>query len=1562
MKIEKIKSIFKSKIKTNILAFFIFVSFLFLFFPLFRSEWVIVFWDIDIWFYTDNYIKRILPLWNEIWSTSNFFNSTRIFYVSFVSVISFIFSFDSSSFQKLMIFTFLFLSFFGMYLFVKQILTFEKFRKNLVLPAYFIFIISIISALFYAFNPWSIIRIQHIFLLAWYALLPFIFLSIIFITNFERLYRYKIPFYYIVMIAVLYVISIWSIHYLIFIFLFIFSRYIYNFFIFLLNKKYDKLLRFNYFFILLGIIIAWLISYFTIPYILSNTIYEISPKNLNTIETINLFSRFSSIDKILYLTSYWWTMIDFSSFWLWYKIGWFLIITTVFLPNLFNLKNKYVSFFLVWSIVLLILSSWTYYWLAPFYKWLIFDAPIISKVGFILRDPNKFVWLLAFCYSVLWGLGLAYFLSSLFKIRRKIENEKNLIDTSKNLNLWKVKNRYFLLSKSVYIFAVFFILISIISYSFYIKPFKLVFIDNFYSPVKIPDNYIELIEYQKKDEGKWKYIYMPRYESKMSPWYDFSIAKWNTKKYENSYQKAMWSIDINSSIKPTYHPLEGSINYLSMFYNYIDSYLTMWIWKNLHKYLYLLNIDKLVYHSDILFLEKEQKIQLENIKKQDNIKLDKNFWFIDVFDVEQKSDYINVYGNNLFHFWWFNNLETIFSLPGYNYKKFANIFVQQDTKINNWSKYEKQSDLINVKNKQDLFTSYLEDDEILAPFDYNNYYSPFDRWSIMRTDMKDFRWHLKHLWIKNWGWDFDLNKWFIFTYSPTSIDIEPYEDIYDKWKDIINFWEIKDISQLLKPDSKLINISIEKTKKYDSLPSIKWEIWKWDSKTWRVWIMKNIEVKEANPYFFELLVSGKWVNNIHGKIHFLDGELNEIWNSYVSAPKNSENFKAIKFRWNFITPINTRYISFKILSLENPKQDTYWWIHDIKLNDLEEYKKDNIQKLEYDFKAPGIYNIYARVFKNTKWWEIEIDISWKKYNIKTKTNSLNKFSWQYLWKYKTLRSWKRPVEIKNIEGFNWVNVIWFMPEEKLKEIERNYNESSLFKSKQISLFEGEKDFKINWNVLSNNININLSNWKSANVFDWSFSTNFNILKKWNYNIALNLNKLRTEPFYYEINIIKDSNLIKQFKDRTQSKKLDINLWHLDIWWYMLEIILQDKDGSEIDEWDLQRLDWINIEKDKVIQPQDETGCSYYEGLYNNKSRYLNYNNKKRIELYRWLSCFWLNTSHKKKIEVKPWQEYLISYILDKYDTKDLHSKLKFYNDKWENIKDIFLFNHEEFSDGKRRKFEKIITIPNKVSYFKIHFLQKQLQEFYKRSVVEISDLNVRNYDEMPGLDSAILYDKDSNLFSNNNYWIKIDVYDNKKFSKKINLRKDSANIKIKLEPLLWVNKTKINNIEIENSSIAYSWDITDLLSTSRELNIVSYSLSPYSLLLKDDKNRLSTIYFTGTFESDNDFLRFFLIENLGFLEEKTEEKLKTILDIDWKTLQLNETFTKFWQVNKGDIYIEPVIINLVSNGYVLKNSLGDEFEISYVPKKYVIIGYFISIWLFLVFVTVAIIRKRKKEI
>jgi hypothetical protein len=269
---------------------------------------------------------------------------------------------------------------------------------------------------------------------------------------------------------------------------------------------------------------------------------------------------------------------------------------------------------------------------------------------FIFRDPNKFVWLLALCYWILWWTWIAFFASKLFLIREKIIKEDKLIKKIHNKKLSKIRWRYFFLKNMVFIFIFWFISISVIAYSFYIKPFKYVFVNNFYSSVATPPEYKDLIKYQKADKSTEKYFYLPRYESHNTPWYNFWISTWNRwKKWD--WEKPMWYMDISSSVKPTYHPAEWATIYLPLFYNYIENYLDLWIWNNLWKYLSLVNIWKIVYHNDILWLEETTKIQLENLEKQEEITKIEKFGFMSIFKIDNSVSKTSIFYKNIFHFW-----------------------------------------------------------------------------------------------------------------------------------------------------------------------------------------------------------------------------------------------------------------------------------------------------------------------------------------------------------------------------------------------------------------------------------------------------------------------------------------------------------------------------------------------------------------------------------------------------------------------------------------------------------------------------------------------------------------------------------------------------------------------------------------------------------------------------------------------------------------------------------------------------------------------------------------------
>lgn len=223
----------------------------------------------------------------------------------------------------------------------------------------------------------------------------------------------------------------------------------------------------------------------------------------------------------------------------------------ILVGGIIHRKNKFTLYFTLWSIAFIILSTGTKSpFLADFYKWIVFDNPAAGKMGFIFRDSNKLVGLLAFCFAILWGIGLAAIVDVILKKRldKKLDRIQNLVMYTKYTPPIPLMNVYSLA-------FIGFFAIMILAYSEYVKPFYTHFLGYLYAPIEIPQDYQKLKAYERADRTNGKYLYLPRYEGINTPGYEFAVAKWN---YESGAiaQRATSSFDLYTTIKPTYNPLE----------------------------------------------------------------------------------------------------------------------------------------------------------------------------------------------------------------------------------------------------------------------------------------------------------------------------------------------------------------------------------------------------------------------------------------------------------------------------------------------------------------------------------------------------------------------------------------------------------------------------------------------------------------------------------------------------------------------------------------------------------------------------------------------------------------------------------------------------------------------------------------------------------------------------------------------------------------------------------------------------------------------------------------------
>jgi hypothetical protein len=1002
---------------------------------------------------------------------------------------------------------------------------------------------------------------------------------------------------------------------------------------------------------------------------------------------------------------------------------------------LFSLRDIFLRYivFLFWGAI--ILSFWVNGWLGPIYEYLVFQSPIAGKIGFIFRDPNKLVGIVAFCESILLSVWLIYITS---KLSERIETAKKWWHFIKKQHsfkhieylLWKEKH----IEKILLLFLASIYYIVCIWLCLYVLPFYHQYIAFFYKPVPIPSEYTRLFSSQKEESPSTHYLYIPRYERLSSPGYDFATTTWNLGKPASA-------VDLYSSNNPTLHPLEWATNYLWLFYDYLDSYLKNSTGKNMAKYLAMMSIDRLVYHDDIIQEIPVQQKALENVYKQKHLS---SLWkdgFMNVFNVSHPLPSAVWFLHNMYHFSGLRQFETLLNIQSFQEQKFSHIFVDEDTHNAVWSKIEKKGDIISTQNKYDLFLSMIPQKYSVFPFDHNNSADPFHGWAKVKLNIPDWNWYMKFLHIDNWSWQFDGDTWVIFTLAPRMLGIKPYEHIAEKWAEIMNLKNVTTIPDFFTPsDEANIKISLDTTNSYSYIPALVGTIPKWTTKVWSVGEMKTLKVQEKTAYYFEMVVSWDGVEHIHGKVKFLDIHNKELSVAYVSAPKYVETFSLVKFSGDFITPPWTTSIRFQIGSQRKADRETHWWLHDLKVKDLWAYTLPNIQTVPYTFKDTGKYSVFVRSFQNTLGGKMVLHIRDTNFPLLTKSKSTNSFEWKKIGQIEIQKPTTENIDIEALSGFNAINSVVIVPEYILQDFEKRLWNNNLFQSSQIIPLEAETDFDIDGNIQSPLPDIEYSNGKSINMFRWTLTKKIDILKSGTYDITTRLNTYSHIPAKFIVDITGENTFTYHQEFSSPKDQIQIPNIALSRGTYTLSIEIQDQEWSLVNAQDLKRDTSPVLDPSSIHQPEDEKWCSYFIWLFNSSIGYAFDRGKRYFTLQRGHSCFWFITSHDP-VKVDTGKEYLVSFNIEKKNTRLFHAKIKYLDAHAQPLTSVYFDNFDaNYQDDTPTKIEQIITPPPWAHYMKLQFWQKQVQVFHKYSQVGISDLIIKAYKRLPWVDSVLIFD------------------------------------------------------------------------------------------------------------------------------------------------------------------------------------------------------------------------------
>ncbi|MGQ9641995.1 MAG: hypothetical protein ACUVUF_07735 [Candidatus Bathycorpusculaceae bacterium] len=659
-------------------------------------------------------IQQFLRVHFPLWSNRNNFNSVglmRLPYLIFAYFPFYIINAPAEVFFKSMITSTFIISGTSGYI------TTRHFIKKLVTDKKLLFLSCLASAIFYAFNPWVMDRVYHIFLLVTYSVLPLILMISAKIFNNER-----VDLKLILALTIISTVASTSPHSLFFIILLVTSLYAY---LSLLKPKQIIPKTKNF---MLFIIIYTLVSSFWLLPILSYIFSggSLFPDYIVQMNDLELLCRNSNLFNVLRLEAYW-QKVDHSPSIFPLNIIW--IFTSLLVPIfcftslIFRKKNTIAIYLSILSLALIFLAAGTHSPTPNFYEWLIFDAPILASFGWLFRDPNKWTLLLPTAYSILFAfayIGIAKAIKSL----KKTFFRKTIMTTF-----------------TLLIFSSLFIYITPSAINYFNGPFK---------PLKIPSEIYEVNSWLEKDSGQYNVLWVPSYSEYGANW---------------AYDGLAGAFELDSSAKPTF---DIGSKYSRIYLNYFDDALTKNKSDCAASYLNPLNIRYIIFHNDSksesanyaknLFQSLTSQRDLELIKNNGNIYVFENKkWCEGAFKVNEKV--MGVIGG-------FDKFIALNALKPFNLSDYSIIFLDQTFPYAN---VNFDAFILSGNPLNDALSFFVNESFTLAPFDFCRRHDPANCWS--KGSLSDLSGGPFHPNLENFKiecWDFDYDKGVVFTWASSA--------------------------------------------------------------------------------------------------------------------------------------------------------------------------------------------------------------------------------------------------------------------------------------------------------------------------------------------------------------------------------------------------------------------------------------------------------------------------------------------------------------------------------------------------------------------------------------------------------------------------------------------------------------------------------------------------------------------------------------------------------------------------------------------------------------------------
>ena len=918
-----------------------------------------------------------------------------------------------------------------------------------------------------------------------YALTPFIILSLIIGLEKKKLI-------YILLTGFLWCLACadmhWTVHGAILLFSYILYHFLLEFFQFFNTGKFNAfkvsfISHFKIFIILISSFISFS-AYWFIPGLFMvgtsrypATIYE--DLNLHFYEQAQLINLMADNQPALFfqteaLFSRTENILNSSVMQYLFLIMGLSLFIFVFIALIMKPKNKYILFFSIFMLITLFLASIPIF--SPdLYYWFTTKAPLSNLYGWVFKRPMILQFMM---------LSLAFLIGF------------TVVEVITRINKSKIKN---ISLKKVIVIIIFCLLL----FSIIIPKWPLATGDHngVLKPVKIPNDFEQANSWLEKQNGDFKVLWLPKYCGDYIDWYPGTrINK-----------------DIAGLIssKPTYEfwctafaPNGYGVHFFSATIYTLndDALLLLNSTNNFGKFFAPLGIKYIIFHDDNAtswdnYSYKNADKIFNVLKYQNDLELITQFGFIYIFENkyydEQKSSIFYTNSNDFLIFGGIGSLATLNSIPDFYSRDNGVILGNQ--------KIYKKEDILKITDGiifvqtgglEEVAFNFVDEKYFIIPFNYADSLYGDKEWTKVKLNS------FSNKKLNNEGnygeWEKDYGKGVVYTWSTGTInsDYSLNDDDLIKIHDFETETELNNFTSDLTPylNISTSNISTSGNKSImgkisqgiqNKIQYTKSELFQYPNDAYKHRISFNLAAKD--------------IINVQIKQLFFNAEKKQIEQQYLMT--RSGTFEYTKFQLDVIPPPTTSYYSIQIQADQNPINDSYWWIDDIRLynlNNITTYARLNIN---FDVESNDNYEIFMRHLKSENGGKMNIYLDNKQINSLNTYDNLNAYVWEKI-NSSYLTKGAHKLFIDNIAGFNVINLIAAVPESKMEEYYQ-ITEDFLKDNAMVYILEGESDFYFENATISDNYGNQASFAKvlslEANSKVW---LPIQVLKSGNYSISI----------------------------------------------------------------------------------------------------------------------------------------------------------------------------------------------------------------------------------------------------------------------------------------------------------------------------------------------------------------------------------------------------------------------------------------------------------------------------